>query len=222
MSAIKGRFIRMLSKFRLAPACVRAVDEFGGFQLLDLEAELDEWKAGSKVQVVLPSDEVRTYSPIPSESGMKLLGWKRPFGPGARWLRSVRVGDEVPFLGPQPSLEIADEGAALIVGDETSVAVAAALNMERPQGVHAIFQTDATNDVEAAAEALGLSGFELVGAGDAEATIEAIRERASDDLQIGLTGGAELITPVREALIREGMHNIREETYWSPGRPGLV
>lgn len=221
MSSIKGRFIRMFSKFRLAPACVRAVDEFGGFQLLDLEAELDEWKAGSKVQIVLPSDEVRTYSPIPSESGMTLLGWKRPFGPGARWLRTVRVGDEVPFLGPQPSLELPD-GPAIIVGDETSVAVAAALNKERPRGIRAIFQTDAPDDVEAAAEALGLSRFELVGAGGVEATIEAIRKHSSDDLHIGLTGGAELIEPVREALVREGLHNIREETYWSPGRPGLV
>lgn len=221
MSSIKGRFIRMLSRFRLTPASVRAVDELGGFQRLELAAELDEWGAGSKVQIVLPSDEVRTYSPIPSESGMTLLGWKRPFGPGARWLRTVRVGDEVPFLGPQPSLELPD-GPAIIVGDETSVAVAAALNKERSEGVHAIIQTAAPGDVEAAAEAVGLTSFSLVGAGDAEATVAAVRERAVEETHVGLTGGSELIAPVREALLEGGLRDLREETHWMPGRPGLA
>jgi NADPH-dependent ferric siderophore reductase len=222
MASTKGRIIRFVSGFALARATVESVQAFGDFRRLQLRWNGKPFAAGAKVQLLLPSDEVRTYTPIRSPTGMTLLGWKHGDGPGACWLDEVRVGDEVPFVGPQRSLTLA-RGRLVVVGDETSIAVAAALADERPGQVHAVIQADAAAHVREAAASVGLTQIDVVARGDTLATTAAVvahRSTANDGV-CAVTGGSELVVEVRAALRKAGIREIATKTYWIPGRTGL-
>lgn len=222
MASTKGRIVRLLSRFALKRASVESVERIGRFRRLRLRWNAKSLSAGAKVQLLLPSDEMRTYTPIRSPNGMDLLGWKHGHGPGARWLEEVRAGDELPFVGPQRSLSV-DPGPLVLVGDETSVAVAAAFAVERPEQVHAVIQSDDGADVRAAAESVGLREVDVVTRGDTAATVDAVKTRLAlvPNAVVALTGGAELVVAGRDALRRAGVRNIKAKTYWIPGRAGL-
>ncbi|WP_437815675.1 siderophore-interacting protein [Sorangium sp. So ce1078] len=222
MSSVKGKIVRLFSGVALKRAAVVSVQAFGGFQRLRLRSDAQGFSAGAKVQLLLPSDDMRTYTPISSPDGMVLLGWMHAGGPGARWMSNARPGDELPFVGPQRSLSL-DAGPVVLVGDETSVAVAAAFAAERPGQVHAVIQSEAASDVRAAAESVGLRQVDVVARGDTAATVDAVKARlsTSPDAVVALTGGSELVVGVRDALRRAGVRNIKTKTYWTPGRAGL-
>lgn len=222
MSSAKGKMLRLLSGVLLRRTSVVALQELGGFRRLELRGEVPAFAAGAKVQVLLPSDDVRTYSPIPSPGGLQLLGWRHGDGPGARWLSGVRAGDEVAFVGPQRSLELAP-GPVVLVGDETSLAVAAAFEAERPGQVHAVLQAGAEAEVRAAAAAVGLRSLDVVARGDTGATAARVTARlaAAPGAVVGLTGGSGLVVAVREALRQAGLAGLRTKPYWIPGRAGL-
>ncbi|MBM4362061.1 MAG: hypothetical protein FJ104_05230, partial [Deltaproteobacteria bacterium] len=170
MSSTKGKLLRLLSGVLLQRGVVVAVRDFGGFRRIDLRAELPPFAAGAKVQVLLATDDARTYTPIASPEGLVLVGWKHAGGPGGRWVSSVAVGDVVRFLGPQRSLSVGP-GPVVIVGDETSVGVAAALGAERFGQAHAVIQSGAGADVSAAARAVGFTHLDVVPPGDLYATL---------------------------------------------------
>lgn len=220
MSSIKGRIVRWVSSVALERAVVVSAQDLGGFQRLLLRCHLRGFSAGAKVQVLLPTDDVRTYTPIRAPEGMVLLGWKHAGGPGARWLASAREGDELPFVGPQRSLDLAP-GQAVLIGDETSVGVAAALSADRPGQVHAVIQSDRPSDVRAAAAAVGLADVDVVPRGDTAATVDAVAAKLSPNAVVALTGGSELVIAARNALRRAGVRKLTTKTYWIPGRTGL-
>jgi len=222
MSA-KGKIVRLFSGVALTRGAVAQTEAFGGFHRLLVRTDLQRFAAGTKVQLLLPTDDMRTYTPISTAEGMVLLGWKHAAGgPGARWMANARRGDEVLFVGPQRSLELA-AGPVVLVGDETSVAVAAAFAAERPGQVHAVIQSDAGSDVLAAAAAVGLDKVDVVARDDAQATAAAVAARLSTipNAVVALTGCSQLIVDAREALRRSGVRNIKTKTYWIPGRAGL-
>lgn len=222
MSSAKGKIARFLSRAMLKPATIVAVQEVGGFQRLHLRCAVERVPAGTKVQLLLPSDDMRTYTPIAAPDGMVLLGWKHAGGPGAHWLASARAGDELPFMGPQRSLDLA-AGPLVIVGDETSVAVAAAFAAERPGQVHAVIQADAATDVTTAAATVDLRAFDVVARGDTASTTRAITAKlaTSPGALVALTGCSELVVGVRDALRQAGVRNIKTKAYWIPGKTGL-
>ncbi len=222
MSSTKGKLARLVSGLLLKRAAIVSVQAIGGFQRLLLRCNVQGLSAGTKVQLLLPSDDMRTYSPIRAPEGMVLLGWKHAGGPGARWMANVRVGEELPFVGPQRSLELG-AGPVVLVGDETSVAVAAASAVERPGGLHAIIQSDAAADVREAAASVGLHHVDVVAPGSPTATVDAVANRlsSSPNTVVAVTGGSELVVGVRDALRRAGVRNIKTKTYWIPGRTGL-
>ncbi|WP_335958284.1 hypothetical protein [Acinetobacter bereziniae] len=222
MASTKGKIIRLFSRFALERATVLSVEAFGGFQLVRLRSTIDGYAAGTKVQLLLPSDEVRTYTPIRHPEGMLLLGWKHADGPGARWLAEVQPGAIIPFIGPQRSLSI-DDSPIVLVGDETSVAVAAALSIERPGFVHAVIQSDAPSDVCLAAKAVGLDNVDVVLRADINAIVDAVSDRLSvvRNSVVVLTGCSDLIVAVRDRLRSGGVQNIKTKTYWIPGKVGL-
>lgn len=217
MSSFKGKVVRLLSAVAVKRGTVVDAGDVGGFRRLVVRCGV-EVPAGSKVQLLLPTDDMRTYTPIPSKEGMVLLGWTHAGGPGAAWMKRAREGDEVAFVGPQRSLEM-EPGPLVVVGDETSVAVAAAFAAARPGDVRAVLQARSVADVRAAAEAVGLAGAEVVAAGDTGATVAAVRA-AKAGASVALTGGAEMIVAVREALRAEGAR-VKTKTYWVPGKTGL-
>jgi len=222
MPSLKGKVVRLLSRVATRRAAVVAVQELGGFQRLLLRCGVPEVAAGTKVQVLLPTDDMRTYSPVPTPEGMVLLAWRHAGGPGARWMSNARAGDELRFVGPQRSLEL-EQGPTVLVGDETSLGVAAAFAVERPGQLHAIIQTDAPADVRSAAASVGMHQLDTVARGDTAATVAAVTARRSTvrGAIVALTGGSTLIVAVRDALRRDGVANIKTKTYWIPGRTGL-
>src|SRR5690349_13196022 len=101
MSSAKGKLVRFLGGAFLRRAVVAAAEDVGSFRRLVLRGDGPAPSAGSKLQILLPSDDMRTYSPVASSEGIVLLGWKHASGPGARWVSEAQVGAEVRFFGPQ-------------------------------------------------------------------------------------------------------------------------
>lgn len=222
MSSMKGKLTRILGGGFLKTARVVEAEDIGGFRRLLLRGDVLVPKAGTKFQMLLPSDDMRTYSPVASPEGVALLGWKHAGGPGARWMSDIKVGDELRFIGPQGSLELR-AGPLILVGDETSVAVAAAFEGERPGMVRAVLQAGAVEDVRRAAVAMGLRSATIIARGDTEGVVRAILS-AHEELSgaaIALTGCSELIVGLRTALRASGLSDIKTKTYWVPGRAGL-
>lgn len=224
MSSTKGKLVRLLGGAFLRRASVVSAEDVSGFRRLVLRGDFPTPTAGTKLQLLLPSDDMRTYSPIASPEGLVLLGWKHAGGPGSRWLSEVQAGSEVRFAGPQRSLELA-AGPVIIVGDETSLSVAAAFEAERPGHVHAVFQTSTGDGVRAAAERVGLHRFAVVQRGDTAATVDAVTAARANlpDAVVAVTGGSELVVAVRDALRARGITKTKTKTktYWIPGKRGL-
>lgn len=222
MASTKGRIVRLLSGFTLERATIVSAEKIGRFQRLQLRSSVSAPAPGTKVQLLLPSDDMRTFTPVPSPEGMLLLGWKHGDGPAARWLAQAQTGDELPFVGPQRSLEV-EAGPVIVVGDETSIAVAAAYALNRPGQIHAVIQSNAASEVRDVAGSLGLDRVHLVAQADTSATVRAVRAMlaATPDAAVALTGGSNLVVAVRQGLREAGVQNIKTKTYWIPGRTGL-
>lgn len=222
MASAKGKLMRLLGGVVLRGASVAAADDVHDFRRIVLRGDAPAPRAGMKLQILLPTDDVRTYTPIPSPEGVTLLGWTHAGGPGARWLSAAKVGDSVRFIGPQRSLHL-PPGPVILVGDETSVAVAASFEAERPGQVHAVFEAGDVEGVAAAAQAVGLDRAAVVprgAAGDAAESVIAARAAAPDSL-VAVTGGSEVVIAVRSALRARGIRRITTKAYWIPGRTGL-
>jgi NADPH-dependent ferric siderophore reductase len=203
---------------------VACADAGAGFRRITLRGKTPRPAPGTKLQLLLPSDDVRTYSPIASrEDGeIVLLGWKHAGGPGARWVAEVAVGSEVHFAGPQRSINL-PRGPLVIVGDETSVGVAASYAAEWPGAVQAILQGLSPEELHTAAEAVGLRPAHVSARNDTSGLVEAVvaAHASSPQAAVVLTGGSELVVAVREALRTRGIRNIKTKAYWIPGKTGL-
>lgn len=223
MASTKGRIIRMVSGVALNRATVEGIENYGGFVRLRMSCkDYAEYIPGSKIQLLLPSNDMRTYSPISELRGLVLLAWTGGGGPGSTWAARAKLGQTLPFVGPQKSLE-ADSGSVIVVGDETSLALAAAFALDRPLQAYAVIQSDAEKDARGAAASIGLVGMDVVSPGDLAAMVEVVRRRllALPGATILLTGGSDLVISVREALRMAGVGNIKAKAYWVPGRVGV-
>jgi NADPH-dependent ferric siderophore reductase len=223
MSSVKGKLLRFGSALLQRASVVACSDVGSGFRHITLRSDAPRPAPGTKLQLLLPSDDVRTYTPIAGADGaMVLLAWKHAGGPGARWVSEVAVGHELHFAGPQRSLDL-PKGPVVIVGDETSVAVAASYAAERAGQVHAILQGTSPEELRVAAESVGLRPTHVAARGDTNALVEAVvaARAAAPDTMVGLTGGSELVIAVREALRARGIRNVKTKAYWIPGKTGL-
>jgi len=221
--SVKGKMARLLGGLVLREARVAAAEAAGaGFRRIRLQGDSLRAQPGNKIQILLPSDDVRTYTPIPSPEGAVLLGWCHAGGPGSRWISEAKAGDTVRFLGAQHSLSF-PPGPIILVGDETSVAVAASFAVARSGQVQAVFEAVSLEDLRAAADAVGLQPAHLARRGDVAGVVEAVhraRERVPGAV-VGLTGGSVLVAAVRAALRERGIGHVKTKTYWVPGRTGL-
>lgn len=222
MSA-KGKLARVLGGVLLRRARVADVGEVApGFQRIILQSDAPKPTAGTKVQVLLPSDDMRTYTPIASRRGIELLGWKHAGGPGANWLSGVKAGEELRFVGPQRSLSL-DPGPVILVGDETSIAVAASFELERPGQVHGVFLVQSPDAAREAARAVGLGSAHVAAKDDLASAVQAVvaQQEKSPNAIVALTGGSGLVLALRSALHKRGVRNLKTKTYWIPGKAGL-
>jgi NADPH-dependent ferric siderophore reductase len=215
--------VRLLGGLMLRRARVVEAEDVASFRRIRLEGDFAKPTSGTKVQVLLPSDDVRTYTPIASNVGsLLLLGWKHAGGPGARWLSEVTVGTEVRFIAPRPSLEL-PPGPVIVVGDETSVAVAASFEVERPSQVRTILIGDSTEALRAGAASVGVNPLHVAQRAETASVVEAViaARATAPQATVALTGGSELVVAVREGLRARGLRDLKTKTYWVPGKAGL-
>jgi NADPH-dependent ferric siderophore reductase len=97
----------------------------------------------------------------------------------------VKAGDELTFMGPQRSLSL-DPGPVILVGDETSVAVAASFELERPGQVHGVFLVQAPDAAREAAQAVGVRSAHVAVGHDIASAVEAVVvQRAKSPRSVG-------------------------------------
>lgn len=210
MSKAKGHVLNLLGGLVLSSARVHAIDApEPAFRVLTLD--LDGAKAaqpGDKIQILLPDRSVRTYTPIGWGDQTRVVVYRHdPQTPAGRWIDALQVGDTLRFVGPQRSLRLA-EGPVTLLGDETSIGVAASYALARPGQVTARFELG----VEAA------NTLASVGLADA-VTDGKLTEGVTGT--VGITGGGALIQRARAELRTAGVKDIRVKAYWVAGKSGL-
>ncbi len=137
MASAKGLLLSAIGKLVLRDTKVSAVRELApSLRAITVEgADLRDiaWTAGDKIQLLLSSLDVRTYTPIAWDhktGSTTLVVYDHGDSPGASWSRRAKVGDPCRFVGPQRSVQRHGGKPAVVFGDETSIGVVAALARE--------------------------------------------------------------------------------------------
>ncbi len=226
MASGKGIMLNAFARLLLREGVVSAVspvgEHFRSITLIGPSLRSTTWLAGDKIQVLLPSLDVRTYTPRcwdAAEGSTELLVYHHGHSPGAEWSRTVAVGAVVRFVGPQRSLRAPGDDAVLF-GDETSFAVAQALASVQPR-LTTVFE------VESRAESLPV----LAKLGLADVTVVERREGDQHlaELAAKLTGGNVLLTGRAQSIqaLRSRLRALAaprpsaNKAYWSVGKVGL-
>lgn len=227
MASTKGRLLDLLGGVVLSEAAVLAVEPVStAFRLLRLRVDPKlAFQPGDKVQIVLPSRDVRTYTPTrwTAAGECELLVYLHSMDtPGTSWVRGLNTGGSLRFVGPQRSLSL-PSGPVVVVGDETSIAVGVAYALARPGQVRLVLEVAPTMDgqVRAAAAALGLTALTVFHRGEAGQVAMLNEIAAAAPTAIGITGGGGLVQRVRDGLQRRGISGVKLKTYWVEGRTGL-
>ena len=199
--------------------------------LVGLEA--GSWRPGDKVQVRMAGLTTRTYTPVAAPAGadgLRLVGFVHGDGPGARWVRGLEPGAEAAVFGPRRSLDCSGlEGRVVVVGDETSVGLVAAVAGVAATEVEAILEATDPDDVRAPAARLGLAEAQVVVRVDdgahrpVLAGLVAERLGDGDDVTLVVSGDAATVAAVRRHLKEVGVRPARTlaKAYWAEGRRGL-
>lgn len=233
MASGKGILLGALGGLLLRESTVQAVRDVAAcFRVVELAGPALRGVAcrpGDKIQVLLPSREVRTFTPVrwDSEAGVtELLVHHREASPAGEWVRGLAVGDACRFLGPQRSLRVPARGPVVLFGDETSCAVARAVAAAVPEvdivleASHAEATRAALGDRAAQAVVVPRSADEAH-LGRVVDHIAALLERRPG-AGVLLTGRAQAIHGVRAQLKARALPpSLDNRAYWSPGRRGL-
>lgn len=209
-----GRLVLLHSKVtQVSPLS----SSFVRFDVHGEELRAKTWTPGDKAQILIPPREaVRTFTPFDWRDGKaSFLGFVHGASPASNWLRRMKAGDPVNFL-EQPSLDVsATQGPLLVVGDETSIAVARAFSERR----EVIFALEA-GDVEATREIcarLGLTRGEIVPRGDLDALSNHVKTHTDAGATPVFTGRASTIQQIKKGLKLKGP----TKAYWADGKRGL-
>jgi len=236
MASGKGLLMEALGRLLLRESRVTAVKSVGD-RLVSIELSGAglcgvAWVPGDKVQVLLPSRDARTYTPVRWDSAAgvtELLVYRHPGDtPGTAWSRAVAVGDVCRFVGPQRSVRAPDDRPVVLFGDETSFAVARALASSLPAGrVAAVFEVASRADSDASLRSLDLADAVTVERAADGAHHVLVAERLRDALarkagaELVMTGCAQSIQAVRALIKAAGAKPGTSKAYWSVGWTGL-
>ncbi|KAF1017439.1 MAG: NADPH-dependent ferric-chelate reductase [Stenotrophomonas maltophilia] len=236
-AAPPGPISRTLIRLLMKEARITAVERLGRHaRLLTLESEEFrgvDWQPGNKLQVAMGSAFVaRTYTPLhwDADSGRtQLLGFSHGRGPGSAWLLGATVGDRCHVFGPRPALEPRRAGeACVLVGDETSIALAVALARHGAAPQQCLFEVDDAAGASTVLASLGLQAVELRARQQQDAHLPAMEARLcslADAAATGfvLTGKAGTIQRLQRALKAHGVPSARiaAKLHWAPGRTGM-
>lgn len=219
MPSLKGRILSSLGALVLTDGTVASVSDLGPrFRLLRVASSAAAaWQPGDKAQLVLPSRDVRTYTPLywnpDPDDTTAFLVYRHGDSPAGRWISAAAAGAPLRFKGPDRSLSMPD-GPITLIGDETSIAVMVAYQRARATLVRALLASDA--DLQPVLRALKLEA-RCFSAGQHRAIAEAALQAGHP---IGITGSGALIKAVR-AVLRERDVRPKVKAYWVQGRTGL-
>ncbi len=224
MPSLKGTLLHLFGR----PAKAEVVDlrsAGDAFVLLTLQGPASlRFEPGDKVDVLLPGKEVRSYTPFGwDEEGRFHLLVHRHGGPTPtmRWMRTIRVGDVVPFVGPRASLRMI-AGPVVMVGDETGLGVAAAFHGSPEHSTTVILEVGQGVRVDEALSLLGLHDAQVFrrGSTDPRPMLQAIQK--AQPASFGLTGGQAFVDRVRKGLKDFGSELPKTRVYWAKGKSGLA
>jgi NADPH-dependent ferric siderophore reductase len=227
MASAKGLVLDTLGRVFTRTARVSAVRDLGhGLRIITVAGPSlrdVHWTRGDKIQIVLPSRDVRTFTPSRWDKGeLDLIAFAHGDAPGSLWSRRAAIGDELRFVGPQRSLKRSSRHTVLF-GDETSIGLAVAF-------AHAPLTT--ILEVGTIARAPVVAGLGVPStciervAGDAHvgdlASAIATALRANPSSELVMSGRAQSIQLVRTRLRTLGItERPANKAYWSVGKVGL-
>lgn len=233
-----GRLESALLKLFTRSARVLDIEDVGdAFRIVTLGGEAlrgAEWTPGDKIQIQLGGWTQRTYTPMgwDADGGRtRILVYLHAGGPGAQWARALRKGDDCVVFGPRRSVRLAPApSTVIVVGDETSLGLAAALadQMAAP-AVLGLFEVSRAGDTAPMIERLDMQGAALclrlgndAHFTEMEARLAALL-RTHPEADVVLTGRAGAIQRMGKLLKRENLAAGRRQikAYWAPGKTGL-
>lgn len=235
MASGKGILLGALGGLVLRDATVRSVDDVGSsFRAVSLEGDAlrgQSFSPGDKLQMLLPSRDCRTYTPITWDAQRgrtELLVYHHKDSPSGAWIRGLRKGDVCRFVGPQRSLRVPTEARRIVLfGDETSCAVALAIAAATsPPRLVCVFEATAEEATRSALGELADRAI-LVWRDPDDAHLDRVVESVADALgqpgaELLLTGRAQAIQAVRAGLKKRAIDaRSTVRAYWSLGRVGL-
>jgi NADPH-dependent ferric siderophore reductase len=231
----KGILINALGRLVLRDTTIRSINELTEHvRAIELQGEglkSAAWTAGDKVQLLLPGLDMRTYTPVrwDRDAGVtELLVYHHGETPGARWSRAAKPGDRVRFAGPQRSLRWDPQRPAVLFGDETSYAVAQALQRTTTSTIAFVFEVGSQLEADRVIAATALGDATAIERTAADRHLDAAARQLRTALarahhtQLLLTGRAQSIQSVR-ALLRtaNGPRPDATKAYWAVGKVGL-
>jgi NADPH-dependent ferric siderophore reductase len=195
------------------------------------------WVPGQHVRVRIPDGglglgTLRTYSLwARAADWLELCVLNHGDGPGARWVRAVKVGDDVRFRKPEGRLVVAESAPYhVFAGEETAaVAFGAMLRGLAPDAtVYGAIEVDSAADRLPLPRADELT-WRYRGGGDAagsDGLVAAVRELdlPRDPGVAYLAGEARTCQAVRAHLVRDRgwpRRSVLVKPFWTPGRRGM-
>jgi NADPH-dependent ferric siderophore reductase len=195
------------------------------------------WTPGQQVRVRIPDGglglgALRTYSVWDRDADrLELCVLNHGDGPGARWVRAVKAGDDVRFRRPEGRLIVVESAPYhVFAGEETaSVAFGAMLRGLAPDAtVYGVIEVDGTADRLPLPRVDELT-WRYRGGGDAAGSaglVAAVRELdlPRDPGVAYLAGELRTCQAVRAHLIRDRgwpRRSVLMKPFWMPGRRGM-
>jgi ferric-chelate reductase (NADPH) len=184
------------------------------------------WTPGDKIQLLLPTKDVRTFTPTRFANGeLELITFDHGDAPGSTWARRAKVGDELRFFGPQRSLARGAR-ATVLFGDETSYGLAIAFAAAAKEPLACVFEVGSDAQAQVVGE-LGIGGATCIvrsardgHVGEVAGAIASAMRAARSELV--MSGRAQSIKLVRDRLRSLGVTEKPDnKAYWSVGKVGL-
>jgi len=178
-----------------------------------------------------PRDMLRTYTVWHRDAGgleVCALDHDGTAGPGARWARSLSVGNPVTFGGPEGRFVLGDGAYHVFAGEETAAVAFGPMLRALPAGVpvYGVVEVDEPGDRLPLPRELDWN-YRHGGSAAASQTLLAAFSRLSLPAEPGiayLAGEARTIQLLRRHLVSDRgwpRQAIRVKPFWTPGKRGL-
>ncbi len=216
LGAVAGRF---LFRHGEVTSVTKLSAQFTRIDVAGPELAGAPFVAGDKVQLFFPGVGMRTYTPITwaPDGATWFVGYAHGAGPGASWVRTVKARDPVALFGPRRSIDVAGvDGPLVLIGDETSLAVAVALCRAKPdRRVDVVLEAHAADELRDVARALELAHVTVTPKGQLAPAVSAVLTVGATPL---FTGRAASIQSLKQQLTGLGG---KTKAYWADGKRGL-